>query len=171
MTNENIMLLEKDKILLRIATTNDIDILIYYRLQFLKEIQGQPSEEMENQLRQSLREYFSKTLLNNSFIAWIAEYKGVSISFGGIVIREQPGNFEIPDGKTGYILNMYTVPEYRNNGIGTMIFRKLLEEGKSHNLSKIELHATLDGEPIYRKYGFSIPHDKAMEITIKKIMT
>jgi len=85
-----------------------------------------------------------------------------------MVVREQPGNFEIPNGKTGYILNMYTIKEYRKNGIGSMLFQKLIDEARLMGLAKIELHATKDGEPVYRKFGFIEPHDIALEIILKE---
>ena len=84
-----------------------------------------------------------------------------------MVIREQPGNFEIPNGRTGYILNMFTVKDFRKNGIGSILFQKLIEDAKKRNLDKIELHATHDGEHIYRQYDFKEPHDKALEIILK----
>ena len=85
-----------------------------------------------------------------------------------MVIREQPGNFEIPKGKTGYILNMFTLKEFRNNGIGSLLFQKIIDEANQLNLDRIELHATQDGEPIYRRSGFSEPYDKVLEFRLKK---
>ena len=62
--------------------------------------------------------------------------------------------FEVLNGRTGYVLNMFTVKEYRKHGIGSLLFEKLIQEAKKRNLDKIELHATKDGEPIYRQFGF-----------------
>ncbi len=162
------MKIDKDKILLRKATIEDIDIIIRYRIIFLKESQSISSPKLEALLKQSLRQYFAKSLENGSFISWIAEYENKPIGFSGMVIREQPGNFEIPNGKTAYILNMFTIKEFRKNGIGSLLFQKLIDEAKLKNLDKIELHATNDGEPIYRQFGFIEPQHKALEITINK---
>lgn len=145
----------------------DIDSIIEYRILFLKEAQGIPTKELELSLYNSLRRYFTKAFEDNIFIDWIAEYESKYIGFSGMVIREQPGNIEIPSGKTGYILNMYTFQEYRNNGIGSLLFQKLIEEAKQRKLDRIKLHATKDGEPIYRKFGFIEPHDKVLEFRLK----
>jgi GNAT superfamily N-acetyltransferase len=157
------MKMDINKITLRKATLNDLEALIRYRIIFLKEAQGEPSPQLESHLKQSLRQYFTQSLKNDSFVSFIAEYENNSVGFSGMVIREQPGNFQIPDGKTGYILNMFTVKEFRNNGIGSLLFQKLIDEAKLRDLDKIELYATRDGEPVYRKFGFTEPHDKAME--------
>jgi len=159
--------IDKNKITIRKASSDDIETLIEFRIIFLKEAQWLPTTETELQLRNSLNEYFTKALENNTFISYIAEYENQSVGFSGMVLREQPGNFEIPGGKTGYILNMYTLKEFRNNGIGSMLFQKLIAEAKNLDLDKIELHATRDGEPLYRKSGFKEPHDKVLELILK----
>ncbi len=161
------MIIDRTKISTRKATVNDIETLIEYRLIFLKETYGTPPPEKEVCLKKSLMDYFTRSMKNNSFISWIAEYDNKSIGFSGMVIREQPGNFEIPNGRTGYILNMFTVKDFRKNGIGSMLFQKLIAEAKNKNLDKVELHATRDGEPIYRKSGFKEPHDKVFELLLK----
>jgi GNAT superfamily N-acetyltransferase len=161
------MKIDKTKISLRRASMTDIETMVEYRITFLKEAQGIPSPELESFLRQSLRRYFNRSLKDDSFVSWIAEYENKYIGFSGMVIREQPGNFEVPNGKTGYILNMFTVKEYRKNGIGSLLFQKLIDEAKQKELDKIELHATNDGESIYRQFGFIEPHFKALEIILK----
>lgn len=162
------MKIDRNNIVLKKAAITDIDTLIEYRILFLLEAQGNASKEQELVLRKSLKQYFTESIENNSFLAWIAEYENKPIGFSGMVIREQPGNFDIPNGKTGYILNMFTLKEYRNNGIGSMLFEKLIYEAKQRKLDRIDLHATTDGEPIYRRFGFIEPHDKVLEQLIKK---
>jgi GNAT superfamily N-acetyltransferase len=152
-----------DKFTIRKATGNDIDTLIDYRVIFLKETYGSTSAEKESLLRRSLKTYFSASFENDSFIAWIAEYEDKPVGFSGLVIREQPGNFEIPNGRTGYILNMFTLKKFRKKGICKALFQKLIDESGDLNLDKIELHATKEGEPIYRQFGFGEPHDLALE--------
>ncbi len=161
------MIIDRKKITLKKASLSDIETLIEYRIIFLYEAQGRPDEALELNLRKSLKEYFSKALESDTYTSYIAEYEGKCVGFSGMVFREQPGNFEIPNGKTGYILNMFTLKEYRNNGIASLLFQKLIDEAKQRNLDRLELHATLDGEPIYRQFGFNEPHDKVLEFIIK----
>jgi ribosomal protein S18 acetylase RimI-like enzyme len=160
------MIIDKSRISLKRATKSDIETIIEYRITFLKERHGNQALELESRLRQSLRQYFTKSLKDDSFVSWIVEYENKPIGFSGMVIREQPGSFEIPSGKTGYILNMFTLKEYRRNGIGSILFQKLMEEAKQKNLDKIELHATSDGEPIYKQFGLVKSHNKTLELIL-----
>ena len=103
------MMLDKNKISLRKANNSDIETLIEYRIVFLNEAQDNPLPIPESAFRQILRKYFEKAYNNDTFVFWIAEYDGKPIGFSGMVIREQPGNFEIPNGRTGYIVNMFKI--------------------------------------------------------------
>jgi GNAT superfamily N-acetyltransferase len=161
------MNIDKSELLLKRASESDIDTIINYRIIFLKETYGDPSSGLENGLRLSLKKYFSSALKAGAFISWIAEYKSKPVGFSGMVIREQPGNFDIPNGKTGYILNIFTSKEYRKNGIASLLMEKLIEEGRQLNLDRVELRATRDGEPVYRKLGFTEPHDLPMELNLR----
>lgn len=160
------MKLNKSEIRLRKASIRDISLLIEYRIIFLTETYGPRSPEKITLLQKSLTDYFSRAFENKTFIAWIAEYDEKPVGFSGLVIREQPGNFETISGRTGYILNMFTLREFRSNGICNMLFEKLLGEANILGLDKVELHATNDGESVYRQFGFTEPHDKALEKNI-----
>lgn len=162
------MKIDRKEIILKKATISDIETIIEYRIIFLHEVQGIHNEDLELKLRKSLRHYFNQSMENDSFISWIAEYDNKPIGFCGMVIREQPGNFEIPNGKTGYVLNMFILNEFRKNGISSFLFQKLIDEAKQRKLDRIELHATQEGEPIYRRFGFTEPHDKVLEFGLNQ---
>jgi hypothetical protein len=84
------MEIEKSKISLKRASVSDIETLIEYRIIFLEETYGAPSTETNSRLRQSLKQYFTRSLKNDSFVCWIAEYENKPVGFSGMVIRDQP---------------------------------------------------------------------------------
>ena len=96
----------KKTIKFRKAELNDVEIFIEYRIVFLNEIHKPISCDKETILRKKLRDYFNKTVKNGTFITLIAEYEEKPVGIGSMVLREQPGNFDIPNGKVGHILNM-----------------------------------------------------------------
>lgn len=62
------MEINSNSITLKRATKSDIDVIIEYRITFLKEAQGIPSKEPETHLRQSLSQYLVKSFENDSFV-------------------------------------------------------------------------------------------------------
>lgn len=133
---------------------SDVDLLIENRLLFLREIQTPPDAETEKEIEQVLREYLNNTLPKNEFISWIAEADGQVVGFSGMVVQTVPGHFNFISGRQGYILNMFSLPEFRGNGICTKLLELLTKEAVELGLGKLTLHATKDGENIYRNAGF-----------------
>jgi len=59
-----------------------------------------------------------------------------------------------------YILNMYTVPEHRGNGLGRRILENTTEESKLFGVKRIWLHASEDGKYLYEKMGFTMKNNE-----------
>ena len=62
--------------------------------------------------------------------------------------------FSNPTGRVAYVTNMYTLPEYRKQGISSHLLKLLVEEAKKLGYSLVRLHASSDGRSIYSKIGF-----------------
>jgi ribosomal protein S18 acetylase RimI-like enzyme len=145
---------------------DEINLIIDNRISFLYELQGKPTPDNESALRKTLSEYFTKALNDNSFIGIIAEKGDQVIGSGGMVIQEIPGHFKIPTGKIGYILNIFTIAEYRTQGIASAIVDMLVEEARRLKLDKVSLHASAAGIEIYRKKGFVEPDMPELELKL-----
>ena len=86
-------------------------------------------------------------------MAWLAEQDGKIVGTSGLVVWQLPARHGgLDTGKAGYILNMYTVPEARGQGICTRLLTELIEDAKTLGLKYLHLHASNDGMPIYRKF-------------------
>lgn len=136
------------------ATVEDAKTLVEYRVRFAIELKGERPSEVVNELKQQLTDYFLKATADCTCISFIAKSGNTIAGIGSVHIREMPGNFKNPSGKWGYIMNMYTVPEFRKQGICTAILKLLIDEGKKAGVTAFELHATDSGEKVYLKNGF-----------------
>lgn len=67
---------------------------------------------------------------------------------------EKPSNSTFINGKTGTILNVYTKPEYRKNGIAGTLLKMLIDESENLKLDFLELNATASGYNLYKSIGF-----------------
>jgi predicted acetyltransferase len=141
------------------AGIEDVESLVNNRILFALELSGVQNEESIQSLRNQMTQYFSKAMLDNTCISFIAKCDGIVSGIGSMHIREMPGNFKNPSGKWAYIMNMYTVPEYRRNGICKSILNLLVEEGKKSGITAFELHATKEGEKVYIQEGFELYHE------------
>jgi GNAT superfamily N-acetyltransferase len=160
------MQIDLSNIKIREIGPQEIELLTNYRLAYLTEMQGEQSDEYQQKLRDELNAYFTEALAENRFFAYLAELKGEILSFGAMVIKTIPGDFNQSSYLEGDILNMFTIPVARRNGISAMILQQLINEARNRGISKIALHTSKDGEKLYRKFGFSEPIYPVLELCL-----
>lgn len=138
----------------RKATVCDVDELARIRSLFLMEAKDVNSEAERNTIENMNKLYFKTSIIEESFISWIALKDGKIIATSGLSFYKVPPSYKCPEGRVAYIMNMFTFPDYRNRGIGTKLFELIVSEAKSRGYKKITLNATMMGKPLYEKYGF-----------------
>ena len=75
---------------------------------------------------------------------------------GAAVIQRVPGP-ATPDGRWGYVQWMVTEPAFRRRGLARAVFEAILGWLEERGVVNVELHATRDGETLYRSFGFGDP--------------
>lgn len=151
------MQIDLSRIKIREIGTTEVELLTTYRMAYLTEMQGERSEEYQLKLKNELTQYFIQALAEDRLFAFLAEQDSEILSFGAMVLKKIPGDFNQSSYLEGDILNMYTVPFARRKGISAMILEQLLVEACRRGISKVALHTSKDGEKLYRKFGFSEP--------------
>lgn len=72
----------------------------------------------------------------------------------GEIVHRVPGP-ETPTGRYGYVCSMVTEPSWRGRGLATGVLEGLLRWFADRDVRKVDLHASSEGEPIYRRLGFA----------------
>ncbi|BBB90933.1 MAG TPA: GNAT family N-acetyltransferase [Methylomusa anaerophila] len=101
-----------------------------------------------------LKNYFLTNLSNNTFISWVAIENNNIIATSGICFYQLPPSYTNPSGRIAYVTNMFTVKNYRRQGIASQLLKKVIEEAKNLNYNSVRLHASSDGKNLYTKIGF-----------------
>lgn len=149
----------------RKATFEDIGELVRLRSDFAKEVQKITDNSRDRVFIETLTDYFKNTMPDDSFIAWVATDENRIVGTSGLCFYKLPPSYRNLTGNMAYIMNMYTLPNYRNKGIAKVLFEKIIMEAKQKGYKKISLHATEMGRPIYSKFGFK-GIDTEMELEI-----
>ena len=150
----------------RRATIDDLDVLVEFRLKFLAEHSRSGRVADEGLMADYLKDYFREAMPQGAFISWLAERDGEVVGTSAMVIWRMPPNNSVRTGRQGYILNMYTVPEARRQGICSALLEKMIAEAESLALSRVHLHASEAGEGVYRKRGFKEPSDVELLLSL-----
>lgn len=135
------------------ASKDDINELIRLRIAYMIDDFGGVSDHERECMEKQLPDYFNRKL-GNELVVFIAKDDNRIVSVAYLHIIEMPANSILLNGLYGEVLNVYTEPEYRGKGICTQLIKKLIEYGKKRGLGRVDLSATKEGYPIYKKVGF-----------------
>jgi len=148
----------KTKVSYRKATFADIPALVKMRMLFFEELKSNADNVDLEKMSKELNDYFEKEMRRENIVMWIATDEQKIVATSTMVLWQAPIGFSgIGKNGKGYILNMFTLPAYRKQGICGKLLKKLLETARSLNLEKVHLHATEDGMALYKRAGFKAP--------------
>lgn len=70
------------------------------------------------------------------------------------------------NGKEGYILNVFTSPEFRKKGLAKLLLQEIIRYANGHNINKLWLNSSEYGKHLYSSLGF-ISKSNEMELILK----
>lgn len=143
----------------RSASIPDIQKIIPLRVLMQKEVNEVTGHDRDHEYEILLHEYFHKSLENGSYYAPIAELDGKVIAAGGVVFYEKPPSITSFKGLVGYVTNVYTLPEYRGQGIAFKLTDMIIQEARSRKAVKLHLGSTKLSHGVYLKAGFKVSED------------
>lgn len=137
---------------IRIATKDDIELLMSSRLEMLKVVNNLPADyEYSEEIVRESRDYF----LNGDHITVLAIDDGKVIGCASMSFMRIMPTFSHPTGKRAHLMNVYTRSEYRRQGIARKMVKMLIDETWKRGATEISLDATTMGRPLYESLGFT----------------
>ena len=138
----------------RKATTEDIDFLTKTRIEVLRAANGLPDDTDMTEVEHQSYAYYRKALHDRTHTAYLVFDGDRFAGTGGISYYQVMPTFHNPSGNKAYIMNMYTRPEYRRQGIARRMLDILINDAKERGIRFITLEATRMGRPLYESAGF-----------------
>lgn len=136
------------------ATLKDIDELVKTRIIVLRAANKLPDDVDMSVVEQESYAYYKRALESGEHIAYLVYDRDKFIGAGGVSFYQVMPTYHNPTGRKAYIMNMYTAPEYRRQGIAFHTLNLLVKDAREQGVSQIALEATDMGRPLYEKYGF-----------------
>ncbi len=139
----------------KIATLEDLDLLTSSRIEVLRAANKLDSSVDMSEVEASSREYYKRALADGTHTAILVMDGDSFVGAGGMSYYEVMPTYHNPSGKKAYVMNMYTNPNYRRQGIALKTLDMLVKDAKKRGITQISLEATDMGRPLYEKYGFT----------------
>ncbi len=153
-----------------IAGLNDIPELVRLRIMYMIDDFGSITDEEKEGMEKQLPDYFEREL-GKKLIAFVARAEGRLVAAAYLLIIEKPANPYFLNGLDSEVLSVFTEEDYRGRGICSNLMKKMVDYARQHSISRIDLKATEEGYPIYKKLGFKdkIHKYKDMRLEIEPV--
>ncbi len=153
---------------LRRATEADLDALLTLRVAMFRETEGVPDADPMTEFAEATRSYLARALPAGEFIAFVAEAEGRIVGTSGLVFFQRAPTRRNLSGRDAYILNMYTLPDWRGRGIAAALVERILDFLRSEtDVTYVFLHAEQKARPVYTRAGFA-PEEHSMGLPIDR---
>lgn len=145
------------KISVRKAGISELDLLMEWRMQVLAEVFSDYENVDWETLRKNNEDYYKEHLADGTHTACFAidtEQERI-VGCGGICYQKEMPSPDNLSGTNAYLMNIYTLPEYRGGGIGRKIVEFLLSDAEQKGTEKIYLESSDPAKGLYRELGFA----------------
>ena len=145
----------------RIAEKEDIEQMMFIRLEMLKVVNNLPTDYIySDTIVSESRDYF----LNGNQTTVLAIDNEIVVGCASISYMWIMPTFSHPTGKRAHLMNVYTKSTYRRQGIARRMCEMLIKDAWEKGVTEISLDATTSGRPLYKSLGFT-DSDECMVLT------
>lgn len=139
---------------IRLAEVKDIDQLIKMRWDFTIEHAESKKDESFNDFEKECWLFLENAINGGQWFIWVAEENGKVVSHIFIELIQKvprPGRITYP---FAYVTNVYTIPEYRNKGIGSKVHELINTWIKENNYEFVIVWPSDEAINYYKKNGY-----------------
>ena len=148
--------------LIREIAPEDVEIIARMRVQMLDEVTDDP---LPAQLEGSVRRFVWKHIQDNTCLGVVAEDEGRVIADAVIYLFETMPDEVNVKGLTAMLYNVYTLPEYRGQGIMARMLPEVIRLAKEAGAVELKMTAEKKAIPLYERMGFHVNED-AMKMVL-----
>jgi GNAT superfamily N-acetyltransferase len=151
------------EISIRKAAATESAIILHHRRSMFRDM-GEGTVEELDRMVEVATPWLTQALADGSYRHWLAlDLSGRVAGGGGVLLGPWPANPKDPCTQRALILNVYTEPEFRNQGIARQIMMTILAWVKEQGLRVVNLHASKQGRKLYEKLGFEATNEMRLK--------
>lgn len=151
-------------VVVRQATVDDVEELTRLRAVMLAAVDGRPvplDAEWAERCRADLTELLAEGTHLVAMVVDAPEGGGLASVGVGVVDVRLPAPGRV-NGRVGHISSMCTDERWRRRGYAQAVLEALLDWLHARGCARVELSASDEGEPLYRRSGFEPPPNPSL---------
>jgi ribosomal protein S18 acetylase RimI-like enzyme len=139
---------------IRLATLEDTSAIVAERRGMLEELRNGDMSLLETTLV-AFEQWMIPRMKSGEYLGWMAlSPEGQVVAGIGLWLQEWPPSLRSKSVLRGYILNVYTDPAHRKQGLARRLTQTALDNCRSCGIQLVSLHASPYGRPLYESLGF-----------------
>jgi GNAT superfamily N-acetyltransferase len=145
---------------IRPCTREDAATVAHHRVEMFREMGEVPTEDLARDLLEKSTTALAATLADQTYVGWFAVDAAERVIAGaGAHVRPQlprmtHSRTRVVTTPAPLIVNVYTEPEWRGQGIARALMRVLMDWAVGIGAERAVLHASDAGRPLYVSLGF-----------------
>jgi GNAT superfamily N-acetyltransferase len=138
----------------------DAAVVARHRVAMFREMGEVPTDALATELLSTSTEALAALLREGDYVGWLAiDGNDVVIAGAGVHIKPQlprisPDGVRVAAAPVPLVVNVYTEPAWRRQGIARALMRTLIEWATAQGCDRVLLHASDVGRPLYLSLGF-----------------
>ena len=148
-----------DRFAVRRATLDDVPTILFHRRSMFAEM-GIGTAEALDAMEIGFEPWLRRKLAEEHYLGWmVTTESGEVIAGAGLWLMEWPPTVIEPGALRAYMLNVYTHPPYRKQGLAHRLTQTIIDWCKANNYRLLVLHASDAGRPVYESLGFKLSNE------------
>jgi GNAT superfamily N-acetyltransferase len=148
---------------IRVGTSGDIPEILRQRRAMYEDMDYRDVDALAAMVSVSSA-YLAKALSDGSFRAWLASVGDRVVAGGAVIVSPWPAHPYDLECRRATILNVYTHPEYRRQGIARRLMQTMIDWCKHEGFARVTLHASKGGRSVYEALGFEIGNEMVLKL-------
>ena len=134
----------------------DIESIVNMRMRMLVETTDDP---MPDGLEKQIRRFVRRHMEDGTCMGVLAEQNGQVIADAVIYLFETMPDEINMVGRTAMLYNVYTIPEFRDQGIMTKMLPVVIELAREAGAVELKMTAAPKAIPLHERMGFRVNED------------
>jgi len=142
------------EITIRSATPQDCVVILHHRRSMFQDM-GEGGPQDLDRMVEATAPWLARALADGSYQGWLAENaERRVVAGGGVLVSTWPAGPHDPLTRRALIINVYTEPEVRRQGLARRLMLLMIQWLKEQGFSSVALHASDAGRHLYKTMGF-----------------
>jgi GNAT superfamily N-acetyltransferase len=139
---------------IRQALPTESEIMLHQRRAMFHDMGEGTLEELDRMVEVA-RPWLARTLADKTYHHWLALDASCEVAGGGgVLLCSWPANPQDPCTERAVILNVYTEPQFRRQGVARQVMLAILAWIEAQGFRSANLHSSWEGRALYENLGF-----------------